>query len=159
MLHRPYQGKNPRAWLTWHRDWGSDKFTTKLFFFFFFFLWGMKLPWRLKEWEGEGEGSERETWCDERTCGPLWQMFPQLLIHHGRETARATRSSSGWTGAVADNTDASWSCSALLLTYSFILFIRASNSSSFGSQWGCFNLDRSETTELMTHTRETELMS
>lgn len=44
------------------------------------------------EWESETEwgGKERETWCDERTCGPLWQMFSRLVIYHGLETEKAT---------------------------------------------------------------------
>lgn len=48
MRHRRALLANPRAWPTQRGSLGSDKFTAKLF------LWGLKLAWRLKEWEWGG---------------------------------------------------------------------------------------------------------
>lgn len=84
---------------------GSDKFTTKLF------LWGMKRPWRLKEWEARGRARPSER-GRERERDPVWwkDMWPTVtnvlptydLLRSGDSESNTRRSSTA-TSALVDN--------------------------------------------------------
>lgn len=76
--------RNPRAWPAQRRSSGGDKFTTKLF------LWGLKLAWRLKEWEWssrERPSEWRKWWKD------MWPTVPNVLPTYDLSRSREGESS------------------------------------------------------------------